>query len=67
MDAEMREKFEGAVQFHVSGIHRYAQLFEHEIGRIAPNKTMLNHYMDSMQAEMRMCANAALVLAGERL
>lgn len=59
--------FEGAIKWHVQRIRSYSDLFEHEVTRANPDKVMLRHYMDSMQAHMRMAADAALVLSGEVL
>ena len=52
--------FTEAINHHTMQVHRYADLFAHELRRSAPNKTMLTHYMESIQAHMRMGADAAL-------
>lgn len=61
--------FANAVKHHVSNVRRYIDLFEHELTRKKPNVTMLQHYIESVDAHMRMASNAALsteALGGKR-
>ena len=50
----------GAIRHNVNQVRRYIDLFDHEVHRKKPNVTMLQHYIESVEAHMRMASNAAL-------
>jgi hypothetical protein len=51
---------DGAIRHNVNQVRRYIDLFDHEVHRKKPSLAMLRHYMESVDAHMRMASNAAL-------